>query len=163
MLEDQIRKVLIQASKDRNTLSKNILSLALGEIQTVEARGKTLSEKDKEDIILKLVKSNTQTLEQLVDGDQRKVDLGLENEVLKQFLPKTLSKIQTMILVSAIYYQEGENNCTTVGKTIGFVMKHAKINNVAVDNKLVKECVEELLKTPPSSSYVVYPFPTPNH
>ena len=56
MLEDLIRKNLMLASKDRNILAKNILSLALGEIQTSEARGKTLSEKDKLKLIKELLK-----------------------------------------------------------------------------------------------------------
>lgn len=143
MLEDQIRKVLVQASKDKNTLAKNVLSLALGEIQTVEARGKVLTEKDKENIVAKLVKSNTQTLQQLQDGDQRKEDLKLENEILKQFLPNTLSKEETMELLMSLNAEL--NSCDVVGKAIGVVMKYTKANNIPVDNKIVKECVEEFL------------------
>lgn len=138
MLEDLIRKSLLQASKDRNTLAKNILSLALGEIQTAEARGKTLSEKDKEDIIAKLVKSNSQTANQLQDGDQRKIDLLLENTILSEFLPKTLSEQDTLALINSIEL----SNCKTSGQAIGLVMKTAKSNNLSVDNALVKRLVE---------------------
>ena len=138
MLENLIRKSLIEVSKNRNTLAKNILSLALGEIQTSEARGKTLSEKDKEDIIAKLVKSNSQTANQLQDGDQRKIDLLLENTILSEFLPKTLSEQDTLALINSIEL----SNCKTSGQAIGLVMKTAKSNNLSVDNALVKRLVE---------------------
>jgi uncharacterized protein YqeY len=140
MLEDLIRKDLMQASKDKNVLAKNILSLALGEIQTVEARGKTLTEKDKQDIIFKLVKSNTQTFNQLPFGDQRGIDLQLENELLKQYLPKTLSRVETLTLMDSV----DTSSCKTSGQAIGLVMKYAKTNNLPVDNVLVKELVEDL-------------------
>jgi uncharacterized protein YqeY len=138
MLEELIRKSLMRASKDRNILAKNILSLALGEIQTSEARGKTLSEKDREDIIAKLVKSNSQTANQLEDGDQRKIDLLLENSILSEFLPKTLSEKETLDLINSIEL----SNCKTSGQAIGIVMKNAKLNNIPIDNALVKRLVE---------------------
>ena len=140
MLEDLIRKDLMQASKDRNVLAKNILSLALGEIQTAEARGKTLTEKDKQDIISKLVKSNTQTFNQLPVGDQRGVDLKFENELLQQYLPKSLSRLETLTLIDSVDI----SSCKTSGQVIGLVMKFAKANNVTIDNGLVKELVEDL-------------------
>lgn len=140
MLEDLIRKDLMQASKDKNVLAKNILSLALGEIQTVEARGKVLTEKDKQDIISKLVKSNTQTSNQLQDGDQRKIDLVLENELLQQYLPKTLSREETSALIASVDTSASK----TSGQAIGLVMKCAKLNDIPVDNAVVKELVENL-------------------
>lgn len=133
MLENLIRKSLIEVSKNRNTLAKNILSLALGEIQTSEARGKTLSEKDKEDIIAKLVKSNSQTANQLQDGDQRKIDLLLENSILAEFLPKTLSEQDTLNLIDSIELDK----CKTSGQAIGLVMKKAKSDNLPIDNSLL--------------------------
>ena len=140
MLEDLIRKSLMLASKDRNVLAKNILSLALGELQTAEARGKNLSEKDKEEIVSKLVKSNSQTANQLEDGDQRKVDLLSENIILSEFLPKTLSEKDTLDLVNSI----DVNNFKTSGQAIGVVMKKAKLNNLPVDNILIKRLIETI-------------------
>lgn len=140
MLEDLIRKSLMLASKNRNVLAKNILSLALGELQTAEARGKVLSEKDKEEVVSKLVKSNNLTASQLEDGDQRKVDLLSENIILAEFLPKTLSENDTLDLINSVEL----NNCKTSGQAIGAVMKKTKLNNLPVDNALVKRLVESI-------------------
>src|SRR5437868_1347091 len=90
MLTDDIKKQMTQAMKDRDDVAKNILRLALGEIQTAEARAnRPIKDDEAVAIVRKLVKSNEETLAAST-GDQVET-LKKENAVLARLLPATLS------------------------------------------------------------------------
>ena len=63
MIVDDIKQKMTQAMRDKDEVAKNILRLALGEIQTAEARKNApLGEEDAAAALRKLIKSNEETL-----------------------------------------------------------------------------------------------------
>ena len=81
MLVDEIKARMLAALKGGRSLEKQILSVALGEIQTLEARlndkGEQLVDAQSEATVRKLIKSNRETLE-VSPADQR---AALEQEI----------------------------------------------------------------------------------
>ena len=72
MLVEEIKKRVAVAMKSGDTVTRDVLRLALGEIQTAEARKNApLSEEDAAAALRKLIKSNEETLGALPAGDDR--------------------------------------------------------------------------------------------
>ena len=91
MLVEQLKTRVTQAVKEKDEVVRDVLRLALGEIQTAEARGNRPLREDEELAILrKLVKSNEETLTLASDGPNAPA-LRREIEVLVSLLPKRLS------------------------------------------------------------------------
>jgi uncharacterized protein YqeY len=89
MLVDEIKRRMLAAMKAGNTIEKEILRVALGEIQTVDARGTPLGDDGAAAIVRKLIKANEETLAVSSD-DAQKATLAKENEILRSLLPQTL-------------------------------------------------------------------------
>src|SRR5690348_11565709 len=92
MLIDQIKARMAQAMRERDEVVKNVLGLAVGEIQTAEARAnRALAEDEAQAVLRKLLKSNEETLSLAGPDDARAATIRKENEVLASFLPKSMS------------------------------------------------------------------------
>lgn len=142
MLVDTIKTRIRQAMKDKNTVEREILGVALGEIQTAEARGSgPISTQDAEAILRKLVKSNRETLDASTDEGQRAV-LEREIEILQSLLPKSLSvdEIETALDPVADSIRGAAND----GQATGVAMKHLKSSGARVEGKDVAEVVKRL-------------------
>jgi uncharacterized protein YqeY len=137
MLEDKIRICVIAAVQQKDNIAKNILRLALSEIQR---ENKTLTEIDKENIVRKLIKSNKTTLG-LTTNEANKKELENEIAVLSLLLPKAMTKEEVISFVK-------DNNITlnndNVGKSIGAIMKVAKEKNIVIESNTVREAITEL-------------------
>src|SRR5690242_17374061 len=91
VLVDDIKKRITGAMKSGDTVARDVLRLALSEIQTAEARKNvTASDDDASNAVRKLIKSNEETLGLTTDAGRAKV-LKKEIEVLSTLLPKQLS------------------------------------------------------------------------
>ena len=72
MLSEEIKKRVLAAMKAGRTLEKEILRVALGEIQTQEARvAKSMSDEEVAAIVRKLVKNNQETLAASESAEQK--------------------------------------------------------------------------------------------
>jgi len=142
MLENKIRVNIAAAVQKKNKIEKNILRLALGEIQR-ETSTKELSETDKENIVRKLIKSNNKTIF-LTENDNTKNELTKENEILQLLLPEEMTKTDVLAFITGYDVKMVEDN---VGKSIGNVMRAMKENKIVVDSNVVKEVVNDLIKT----------------
>ena len=89
MLIDEIRRRMTAALKAGKATEKQILGLALGEIQTAEARGGGAGDEVATAIVRKIVKSNEETLALTTDESAR-ATLAEELAVLRSLLPATL-------------------------------------------------------------------------
>jgi uncharacterized protein YqeY len=141
MLKDELRTRLTAARKRRAAVEVGILGVALGEIQTEEARGTELDEAAVEKILRKLIKSNRETLDATED-DARKAVLQEENAVLESLLPKTLDEdgiIAALAPVEADVRAAGND-----GQATGVAMKHLKSQGLAVDGRTVSAAVRKL-------------------
>src|ERR1700730_18488893 len=91
MLVDEIRARMTQAMRAHDPVTRNVLGVALGEIQTAEARAsRPLRDDEVTAILRKLVKSNEETLALSSDAAGANV-LRREVEVLAALLPQTMS------------------------------------------------------------------------
>ncbi len=89
MFVDTIRTASFTAAKEKDTVAKDVLRLALGEIQTAESRGATVDDAAAMVIVRKLVKSNLETLAATTD-EESKAKLTRENQVLLALLPSSM-------------------------------------------------------------------------
>lgn len=159
MLKDEIRKQKIQAMKNRDEARRDILTVALGEIQLVETREGSITEERCQKILRKMIENNRDTMEKLEQKSFSSASEKLgqffqlkhEIRVLEEFLPQLLTKEQIKEYINGVDdLQSGpENRIDTmenIGKAIGLVMKIFKENNIPVNGKDVAEVVRELRK-----------------
>lgn len=142
MLVDQIRARVKEAMKARREVEKTILRLALGEVQTEEARrGATLSDADVEKILRKLVKSNVETIA-ATDDPARKAELSEEVSILESILPKTLGEDDVIAALASV--ADAIKSAGGDGPATGIAMKHLKASGATVDGKTVSAAVRKL-------------------
>jgi uncharacterized protein YqeY len=139
---DQIKARLISARREKDDVARNVLSLALGEIQTAEARAnRQLRDDEAVGIVRKLLKSNEETLSLATDGTASAA-LRREIDVLSTLLPAGLSAeaIQNEIAPVADAVRAAKSE----GQAMGVAMKHLKTTSALVDAASVLEAVRKL-------------------
>ena len=141
MLIDQVKERMRAALKARKTLEKEILGVALGELQTVEARKGGLSDEEGFAIVRKLVKSNRETLEASASPDQR-TTLEEEIAILESLLPKALGADDLVAALASAH--EAIRAAGNDGQATGIAMKTLKAAGAVVDGKLVGEVVRKI-------------------
>lgn len=141
MLVNTIKEKIRETYFNNNITERSILKLLLGDIQLLEAnKNKEAKDEEVHQIIRKFIKSNNEMLEygnERIDRDT----LLVENNILENFLPKTLDKLSIIgyindnpAIVELIKQKKD--------KSIGIVMKHFKENNLFVQGKDLKEVIE---------------------
>jgi uncharacterized protein len=142
MLVDEIKGHITAAMKSGDTVARDVLRLALGEIQTAEARANApVADADAAAALRKLIKSNEETLA-AIGEDPRSVTLRREIEVLKELLPARLSVEQ---IVGALAEQQGAiREAKSDGQATGTAMKHLKSVGAAVDGNDVAAAVRQI-------------------
>jgi uncharacterized protein len=142
VLVEEIRKRMLAALKSGNTVEKEVLGVALGDVQTLEARaGKNASDEEAVAVVRRLLKSNQETLAASENEEQKRV-LAQENAVLESLLPKTLD---VAAIVSALEPVRDEVRAAgNDGQATGIAMKHLKAAGAAVGGKDVAAAVRKL-------------------
>ena len=141
MLVDEIKKRITQAMKDRN-VDKEILRVALGEIQTAEARNaKDATDEEALAVVRKLVKSNEETLLATTDEEQKLV-LVRENVVLSSLLPTSLTLEQVASALAPVL--DALKAAGNDGQATGIAMKHLKAEGAVVSGKDVTAVVKQI-------------------
>jgi uncharacterized protein YqeY len=141
-LLEQIKARMFQAMKAGNTVEKEILKVAMGEITTDAARAERKGDDAEAQAILKkLVKSNEESIAASQDETQ-KTTLRAEIAVLNDFLPKALgvSEIVTALAPVADAVKAAGND----GQATGVAMKHLKSLGAEVNGKDVSAAVRQL-------------------
>ncbi len=142
MLAAQIKARMFQAMKAGNTLEKEILRVATGEITTEAARpGRKGDDDETRAILRKLVKSNEESLAATADEDQ-KATLRAEIEVLSSFLPKSLSVEEILAALAPV--ADAVKAAGNDGQATGVAMKHLKSLDAVVGGKDVSAAVRQL-------------------
>lgn len=141
-LLDQIKARMFQAMKSGNTVEKEILRVAVGEITTDSARpGRKGDDDEAQAILKKLVKSNEESLQASQDETQ-KATLRAEIEILSVFLPKTLGVEQIVSALAPV--AEAIKAAGNDGQATGVAMKHLKAAGALVSGKDVSAAVRAL-------------------
>jgi len=142
MLLDQIKAQMFKAMKAGNTVEKEILRVAVGEITTEAARdGRSGSDEEAQAILRKLIKSNQESLAASNDAAAKTV-LEQEIAVLNQFLPKSLSVDEIAAALAPV--REAIAAAGNDGQATGVAMKHLKASGGVVSGKDVTEAVRKL-------------------
>jgi len=141
MLLAQIKAQMLAALKAGRSTEKEILGVALGELQTVEARSGSLTDDEATGIVRKLVKSNRETLEVSTDPGQRG-KLEEEIRILEALLPRALDEdgLRAALAPQLDAIRSAGND----GQATGIAMKALKAAGAVVDGKLVGAVVKKL-------------------
>jgi uncharacterized protein YqeY len=140
-LIDQIKTRITAAMKARSTVEKEVLRVALGEMQIAETRAGALSDDEAAAIVRKLVKSNHETLTLTADEGQ-KLTLTQEIQILESLLPKALSVEEIVGLLAPVADQL--RSAKSGGQATGVAMKHLKSVNANAGGKDVAAAVDRL-------------------
>ena len=141
MLVDDIKRRITAAMKAGNTIEKDILRLAYGEVQTAEARGTAVSDEGVAAIVRKLIKSNEETIAATADGEAKRV-LVEENVVLASLLPKSMSVADIVEALAPV--RDAIKAAGNDGQATGAAMKHLKASGAVVNGKDVTEAVKQI-------------------
>lgn len=141
MFVEELKKRIASAVKEGDTVARDVLRLALGEIQTAEARKNApLSDDDARAAIRKLVKSNQETLG--MSQGERAETLRHEIDVLESLLPKALSPDA---IVAALAEQRAAiEAAANDGQATGIAMKHFKASGATVNAADVTAAVKAM-------------------
>lgn len=124
-------------AKDAKTLE--VLRMMKSKIMTVNARG-DISNEEIVKILTAYEKSLKDALQMSIDNNrvESAEELKVELEIVSRYLPKKLSKDETINLVDLVIKETGATSKKDMGKVMGFIMK----KGMPIDGQLVKEIVE---------------------
>jgi len=131
-LKEKINADYMTAFKAKDAVSKKLLSVIKGEIQTIEKNVgvDSLSDEEVTKILNKTVKSLKETLQASDSADTK-----LELEIVEAYLPKQMSKDEIVSKVTELKLAGVTN--------IGQIMK--EFATLPVDRKLVSEVIKEVM------------------
>lgn len=142
MLYQEMRRRRTEALKTRDSVAKEVLNVALGEIETIAARtNREPTDEDCLQVVRKLVKSNEETRAMTAD-DAGKATLAREIEVLNTLLPKTLGVPEIVEALAPV--ADALRAAANDGQATGIAMKHLKAAGASVDGKAVGAAVKQL-------------------
>ena len=141
MLIDVIKARVLAALKAGRTVEKEVLRVALGEMQTIEARGTPLTDEDAAKVVVKLVKSNRETMAASTNDAQR-AELAEEIAILETLLPKSLGVEE--IVAALAESRDAIRAAGNDGQATGIAMKALKAAGIAADGKKVGEAVKQM-------------------
>jgi uncharacterized protein len=140
-IADEISKQIKLAMKAGDVVTREVLRVALGEMQTLEARTGSLSDAEAASIVRKLIKSNDETMAATGDEGAR-ATLRRENEVLRGLLPATLGVDQIVEALAGV--AAAVRAAPNDGAATGVAMKALKAASAEVTGKDVSEAVRRL-------------------
>lgn len=142
MIVEQLKNRIAAAMKAKDSVARDVLRLALGEIQTAEARKNApLGDEEASAALKKLIKSNEETLG--LSGEGERADtLRREIAVLKELLPKELTAAE--IVAALENERDAIRAAKTDGQATGIAMKALKAAGASVSGTEVGAAVKML-------------------
>lgn len=141
MLRDEIKARMLAAMKAKRPVEKGILRVALGEVQTAEARaGDEASDAAVEKILRKLLKSIEES--RAAASGAAADELAQEAEVLQSLLPQTLTPDEIATALAPV--REAILAAGNDGQATGVAMKHLKSSGASVEGKDVSAAVRAM-------------------
>jgi uncharacterized protein YqeY len=142
VMVDEIKGLLTRARREKDDVARNVLGVALGEIQTAEARAnRPLRDDEAVAVVRKLLKSNEETLSLATDASASAA-LRHEIAVLSSLLPAALS---SEALESALaLVADALRAAKTEGQAMGVAMKQLKTMQLKADAPSVLEVIRRV-------------------
>jgi uncharacterized protein len=145
VLTDEIKRRMRVAMQAHDAVARNILGLALGEIQTAEARAnRALGDDEAMAVLRRLVKSNEETLGHAKDDPLRAAELKREIDLLAELLPSALSADAVAAALAPV--ADALRAAKTAGQAMGVAMKHLKSSGAVVEATAVQEAIRRVLR-----------------
>ncbi len=141
MLLETLKKRMLEAMKAGRKVEKEILKVAIGEIEVADARGTVKTEDDQIAIVRKLVKSNEDTISMTTDAASKQT-LEEENTILRALLPQQMGVDQIVAAIEPV--RDAVRAAANDGQATGVAMKHLKTLGASVNGKDVTEAVKRL-------------------
>lgn len=133
-----VKKRMFQAMKARETVEKEILRTAIGEVTST---GADPTDERVMTVLRKLVKSNNETLAACTDADQEAI-LRQEISILEEFLPQALNVDQILEELASV--ADSIRAATAAGPAMGIAMKTLKASGAEVGGQNVQAAVAKL-------------------
>ena len=144
-LKEKLEADLRQAMKDRDNVKRSVLRLLLAAIQNAEItkRG-SLDNPDILGIVAREVKQRNESIEAFKQGDRQDLVAQEEAEmaVLKEYLPRQLSREEVVIEARQVIEEVGAQGPRDKGKVMSRIMAQLKGK---ADGREINEIVTELL------------------
>ena len=137
MLIDQLKANMMAAMKAKDTVAKEAMRTAIGEITKT---GEEATDERVTTVLRKMVKSNDEALEYATGDDA--ANLKRENELLSQFLPQALSVDDVLALLEPV--KDQITAAGGAGQATGIAMKTLKPSGAVVDGKTVNLAVRRM-------------------
>ncbi len=142
MLRDDIKTRMVEAMKAKRTVEKEILRVALGELQTAESRtGEDLTDDQAIKILKKLIKSNEESIEAVTD-DEKRARLVEETAILNELVPQAMDAAAIHAALADV--ADKIKAVGGDGPATGIAMKHLKSIGATVEGKDVMAAVREI-------------------
>lgn len=140
----QIKKQVVEAMKAKDTLAKDVLRVAQGDIELAVSRtGTPLTEPEQQQILRKLIKSNQESLAAIGDTDATTAEkLRKENALLEALLPGMLSVAEIIAALAPV--EDDIKAAGNDGQATGVAMKHLRPQGLAIDGKDVSAAVKQI-------------------
>ncbi|MFO7321825.1 MAG: GatB/YqeY domain-containing protein [Chloroflexota bacterium] len=144
---EQISAALKQAMREQDTVTRDVLRMALNAIGQVEVdQRKTLSAEEVLAVLQREAKTRREAIAEAENAGRD--DLAkIERErlaILERFLPQQLSRQEVENLAREAIAQSGATSVKEMGKVMAILMP--KVKGIA-DGRLVNEVVRELLSS----------------
>ena len=137
MLLDRIKQLHTDARKTGDKDGVSILSVVIGEVQTLQFRKGHASDVTDEEVI-KIIKKLIEDNQEMID--RGKDELIKENKILASLLPQMVSKDEIRTALADLQRPEGE------GQARGLAIKYLKSKGIFADSKDVIEVVAEFFQ-----------------
>jgi len=142
VIVDDIKKRITEAMRAKKVVDREILRLALSEIQMIEVRtGTPATDDEAAKIIKKILKANAETAAAGPSAEAR-ARLDEENVILESLVPKTwdAARIASELAPVAAEIKAAKSD----GQATGVAMKHLKGLGATVEGKDVGDAVKKL-------------------
>lgn len=144
-LKELLMEDMKQAMRDKDTITKNVITMARAAILQIEKDKKIeLDEEGVLDVIAKQVKQRKDSLAEFIKGGREDlIDLtNQELAILMKYLPQQLTKEELTEIVKDAVEKLNVTEMKEMGKVMAEVMPRVKGK---ADGKAINEIVKELL------------------
>jgi uncharacterized protein YqeY len=138
---NKLKKMKIQAMKDKDVITKNIISIVIANVQEMAKNDGQRDVVDADVLVsLKsLIKKNNNVIEISEKNGRDATQLISENVIMQSLLPSVLSEVDTKLLIDGII--DKMDKYDRVKKNMRFIIGEVKNANSNVDMKLVSSYI----------------------
>lgn len=141
----KLKADLLDLRKAKSILAPT-LAVVIGDIETAQARGTSLTDEQIIQVIRKLIKSNQETRDLMAKQTDNTYEVSIayindQCAFLQKYLPAVLSAEQVKNELTAGGVYDKLSELSNVGQKLGVAMKYLKEKKLSVDPTIVKQVI----------------------